>query len=279
MSRMSFGTASPSCPVRRRAEEDRLLRIKTDLHTKLISEMDLSAIGSMNEEELRDEVRRGAEQLCRQSNDLLSLSERERLIGEVLDETFGIGPLESPDARPDDLGHPGQRAEVCLHRASRPAEPSPTWSSTTRSTSSRSSGGSSAGSVGGSTRPRRCATPGCPTARESTRSSRRWPWTGRLLSIRRASKTPLQFKDLVDKKAITPEMVDFLGRDPRSGQHGGLRRHRLGQDDADERPLLVHPRATSGSRRSRTPRSFGSSSRTSSGWRPGRRTSRATARS
>jgi pilus assembly protein CpaF len=30
------------------------------------------------------------------------------------------------------------------------------------------------------------------------------------LSIRRASKSPLQFKDLVDKRAITPEMVDFL---------------------------------------------------------------------
>ena len=36
--------------------------------------MDLSAIGSMSEDELREEVRRGAEQLCRQSNDLLSLS-------------------------------------------------------------------------------------------------------------------------------------------------------------------------------------------------------------
>src|SRR5262249_3667268 len=33
---------------------------------------------------------------------------------------------------------------------------------------------------------------------------------GTLLSIRRASKTPLQFKDLMEKKAITPEMVDFL---------------------------------------------------------------------
>ena len=72
--------------------------------------MDLSAIGSMSEDELREEVRRGAEQLCRQSNDLLSLSERERLIGEVLDETFGIGPLEVLMRDPTDLRHPGQRA-------------------------------------------------------------------------------------------------------------------------------------------------------------------------
>ena len=33
---------------------------------------------------------------------------------------------------------------------------------------------------------------------------------GTLLSIRRASKSPRQFKDLVDKRAFTPEMVDFL---------------------------------------------------------------------
>jgi pilus assembly protein CpaF len=56
--------------------------------------MDLSAIGTMNEEELRLEVRRAAEELCRQSADLLNLSERERLVNEVLDETFGLGPLE-----------------------------------------------------------------------------------------------------------------------------------------------------------------------------------------
>ena len=91
-------------------------------------------MGSMSEDELRDEVRRGAEQLCRQSNDLLSLSEREKLIGEVLDETFGIGPLESPDARPDDLRHPGQRAQVRVRGAPGAAGPSPTSCSTTRGT-------------------------------------------------------------------------------------------------------------------------------------------------
>jgi pilus assembly protein CpaF len=75
--------------------EERLLRYKKELHQQLIAGMDLSAIGSLNEDELRLEVRRGAEELCRQSSDLLSLSERERLINEVLDETFGLGPMET----------------------------------------------------------------------------------------------------------------------------------------------------------------------------------------
>ncbi len=39
--------------------EERMLRIKKDLHQKLIAELDLSAIGTMGEEELREEVRRG----------------------------------------------------------------------------------------------------------------------------------------------------------------------------------------------------------------------------
>jgi pilus assembly protein CpaF len=74
--------------------EERFLRYKRELHQQLIAGMDLSAIGTMNEDELRMEVRRGAEELCRLSSDLLSLSERERLVNEVLDETFGLGPLE-----------------------------------------------------------------------------------------------------------------------------------------------------------------------------------------
>jgi pilus assembly protein CpaF len=74
--------------------EDRLLRYKRELHQRLIGSMDLSAIGNLSEEELRREVRRVAEELCRLSPDLLSLAERERLVNEVLDETFGLGPLE-----------------------------------------------------------------------------------------------------------------------------------------------------------------------------------------
>src|SRR5262245_41239957 len=74
--------------------QDRFLRYKKQLHEQLITGMDLSTIGTMNEEELRVEVRRVAEDLCRHSADLLNLSERERLVTEVLDETFGLGPLE-----------------------------------------------------------------------------------------------------------------------------------------------------------------------------------------
>jgi pilus assembly protein CpaF len=74
--------------------DERFLSYKRELHQQLIAGMDLSAIGAMGETELRMEVRRAAEQLCRSSSDLLNLSERDRLVSEVLDETFGLGPLE-----------------------------------------------------------------------------------------------------------------------------------------------------------------------------------------
>ena len=76
------------------SNEDRFLTIKRQLHQQLITGMDLSLIGTMDEEELRVEVRRAAEELIRQGSDLLNLSERERLVSEVIDETFGLGPLE-----------------------------------------------------------------------------------------------------------------------------------------------------------------------------------------
>jgi pilus assembly protein CpaF len=76
------------------AVEERLLRYKKELHQQLIAGMNLAAIGTMSEDELRQEVRQAAEELCRLSSDLLSLSDRERLVNEVMDETFGLGPLE-----------------------------------------------------------------------------------------------------------------------------------------------------------------------------------------
>src|SRR5712692_9060573 len=86
------GTPFPGMPLP--SAEERLLRYKRELHQRLIAGMDLSTIGKLSEEELRREVRLAAEELCRLSPDLLSLSERERLVTEVLDETFGLGPLE-----------------------------------------------------------------------------------------------------------------------------------------------------------------------------------------
>ena len=176
MSRTQSPASSPNGALM--TAEERFLRHKKELHQQLITGMDLGAIGTMNEEELRVEVRRAAEELCRQSADLLNLSERERLVNEVIDETFGLGPLEPlmRDPTITDILVNGPKT-VYVERNGR-LERS-TCRSTTSGTCSRSSSGSSAGSAGGWTRPARWSTPGCPTAAASTRSFRRWPWTAR----------------------------------------------------------------------------------------------------
>src|SRR5580765_3888903 len=74
---------------------DELRRLKAQLHQQLVVGMDLSALASMSKEHLHLEVRRVADDLCQRSSSLLSRQERERLVNEVLDETFGLGPLES----------------------------------------------------------------------------------------------------------------------------------------------------------------------------------------
>ena len=83
----------------RGAAEDRR-RLKQQLHQQLIAGMDLAVLGSIPREELRAEVRRVAEELCQRSSNLLNRAERERLVNEVLDETFGLGPLEALMADP-----------------------------------------------------------------------------------------------------------------------------------------------------------------------------------
>jgi pilus assembly protein CpaF len=69
-------------------------RIKAEVHRQVIARIDLAQIGTMAEADLRIEVRRQSEQLLNRRRDLLNLAEREQLIDEILDEAFGLGPLE-----------------------------------------------------------------------------------------------------------------------------------------------------------------------------------------
>jgi pilus assembly protein CpaF len=189
--------------------EERLLRYKRELHQRLIAGMDLSAIGNLSEEELHREVRRATEELCRLSPDRLSLSERERLVSEVLDETFGLGPLEPlmKDSTISDILINGpktvyverrgqlERTEVVFNddkhllqiiqrivsRVGRRVD------ETTPMVDARLPDGSRVNAI---IPP--LALDGC------------------LLSIRRFGARPLLIADLLAKKAITPEMIQFL---------------------------------------------------------------------
>jgi len=68
--------------------------LKRRIHSKLVDKLDLSRVGELEGDVLRREIRLVVEHLCDSEETLLNRSERERLIEEVLDETFGLGPLE-----------------------------------------------------------------------------------------------------------------------------------------------------------------------------------------
>ncbi len=69
-------------------------KLKRMIHGKLVDKLDMNRLGELQGDSLRREIRLVVEHLCDTENPLLNRSERERLIEEVLDETFGFGPLE-----------------------------------------------------------------------------------------------------------------------------------------------------------------------------------------
>ncbi|HEX8852338.1 MAG TPA: CpaF family protein [Pyrinomonadaceae bacterium] len=68
--------------------------MKARLHRAIINRMDLTKLGQLEPDQLHAEVSRLAEELIAVENAPLSSVERERLVGEVRHELFGLGPLE-----------------------------------------------------------------------------------------------------------------------------------------------------------------------------------------
>src|SRR6188474_809756 len=76
------------------AKADEFDQLKRRIHNKLVDKLDLSRIGDLQGDVLRREIRLVVEHLCDTEETFLNRTERERLVEEVLDETFGFGPLE-----------------------------------------------------------------------------------------------------------------------------------------------------------------------------------------
>ena len=68
--------------------------LKRHIHIQLVDRLDMNRVAEMDPKTLRNEIRSIVEQLCDTENPLLNRNERQRLVNEILDETFGFGPLE-----------------------------------------------------------------------------------------------------------------------------------------------------------------------------------------
>jgi pilus assembly protein CpaF len=81
-------------------EEQQFLLLKAQLHERLIGKLNVTVLRTLDPEQLRNELRRGAEELCGSHAGLLSLADRERLIDDLVHEALGLGPLEPLMADP-----------------------------------------------------------------------------------------------------------------------------------------------------------------------------------
>ena len=86
-----MGTRAPARPG---SGSDRWFEIKTRIHSKLLSSLSSDQLRTLNKESVRAQIGTVVERLVGDEGIPMTLAERERVIEEILDEVFGLGPLE-----------------------------------------------------------------------------------------------------------------------------------------------------------------------------------------
>jgi pilus assembly protein CpaF len=76
------------------AGADRWFEMKSQVHVKLLNSLTADQLRDLNKESVRNQIAAVVEKLILDESLPLTLAEREKLIEEILDEVFGLGPLE-----------------------------------------------------------------------------------------------------------------------------------------------------------------------------------------
>ncbi|MCA9269583.1 MAG: CpaF family protein, partial [Planctomycetales bacterium] len=183
--------------------------LKRRIHSKLVDKLDLSRVGELEGDVLRREIRLVVEHLCDTEETLLNRTERDRLIEEVLDETFGLGPLELllKDSSISDILINGPK-NIFVERGGRMEKTSVTFRDNTHLLQIIDRIVSKVG---------RRVDEVCPMVdarlSDGSRVNAIIPplaLDGAAVSIRRFGSNPLKLEDLLNYKAFTPEMVMLL---------------------------------------------------------------------
>ncbi|MEC8344887.1 MAG: CpaF family protein [Planctomycetota bacterium] len=69
-------------------------RIKTSIHEELVESLDLAAVGLIDDQQMRSEVKDLGHAIYKQRRLKLSQDDKGKLIDELADEVFGLGPIE-----------------------------------------------------------------------------------------------------------------------------------------------------------------------------------------
>lgn len=183
--------------------------LKQRIHAKLVDKLDLRTLGDLKGDVLRREIRLVVEHLCDTENALLNRTERDRLVEEVLDETFGLGPLELilKDPQVSDILINGPK-DIYVERKGMMEKSAVTFRDNNHLMQIIDRIVSKVG---------RRVDETCPMVdarlEDGSRVNAIIPplaLDGAAMSIRRFGSNPLKLEDLLNYKALTPEMVMFL---------------------------------------------------------------------
>jgi pilus assembly protein CpaF len=182
---------------------------KVRVHERLVDSIDLSMLAHIPQDELVDEVRVVAAEIVREERDI-SDNDRERLLDEIFDEVFGLGPLESlmrDDTVSDILVN--NPHEVYVERRGRIEPTAVIFADEQHLIRIIQRIVSRVGRRIDEVSPLVDA-----RLADGSRINAVIPplaLDGPTLSIRRFGRNPLQIEDLVESNSVHPDIVDFLG--------------------------------------------------------------------
>src|SRR4026209_3004522 len=86
--------AIPAARTRPEAPRPQYLELKANVHRKLLNRLNLEALANAERPRAEAEIRALLFELISEESTPLSMTEREVILGDVIDEVFGLGPLE-----------------------------------------------------------------------------------------------------------------------------------------------------------------------------------------
>jgi pilus assembly protein CpaF len=86
--------ATPARPARIEQPRAQYIELKSNVHRKLLNRLNLETLAAAERSRAEAEIRSLVFELIAEESVPLSMSERDAILGDIIDEVFGLGPLE-----------------------------------------------------------------------------------------------------------------------------------------------------------------------------------------